>query len=67
MRLTPEGWINAKSCGESDSDILAKYKDVVKFLKMGKSLRDTVSRCNVSLGTVQKVKKLIYIKEVANC
>lgn len=56
-----------KGSVESDSDILAKYKDVVKFLKMGKSLRDTVSRCNVSLGTVQKVKKLISVKEVANC
>nr|WP_315172326.1 recombinase family protein [uncultured Flavobacterium sp.] len=48
-----------KGSVESDSEVLAKYKDVVKFLKMGKSLRDTVSRCNVSLGTVQKVKQII--------
>lgn len=44
---------------ESDSEVLAKYKDVAKFLKMGKSLRDVTGRCGVSLGTVQKVKKII--------
>jgi len=44
---------------ESDADILAKYKDVTKFLKMGKSLRDIKSRCDVSLGTVQKVKQIL--------
>lgn len=48
---------------ESDAEVLAKYKDVVKFLKMGKSLRDTVSRCKVSLGTVQKVKQIIKNNE----
>ena len=58
----------AKGSIESDSEVLAKYKDVVKFLKMGKSLRDTVSRCNVSLGTVQKVKQVMSKKaELANC
>ncbi len=48
-----------KGSVESDVEVLGKYKDVVKFLKMGKSLRDTVSRCNVSLGTVQKVKSIM--------
>lgn len=52
-----------KGSTESDAEVLAKYKDVVKFLKMGKSLRDTVSRCNVSLGTVQKVKQIVNKKE----
>lgn len=57
-----------KGSVESDSEVLAKYKDVVKFLKMGKSLRDTVSRCNVSLGTVQKVKQVMSKKaELTNC
>lgn len=44
---------------ESPEEILIKYKEVVKFLKMKKSLRDVASRCNVSLGTVQKVKKTL--------
>lgn len=48
-----------KGTTETDSEVLAKYKDVVKFLKMGKSLRDVKSRCNVSLGTVQKVKQIL--------
>ncbi len=48
-----------KGSTESDSEVLAKYRDVVKFLKMGKSLRDVKSRCNVSLGTVQKVKQIL--------
>lgn len=48
-----------KGTTETDAEVLAKYKDVVKFLKMGKSLRDVKSRCNVSLATVQKVKQVL--------
>jgi DNA invertase Pin-like site-specific DNA recombinase len=48
-----------KGTTETDAEVLAKYKDVVKFLKMGKSLRDAKSRCNVSLATVQKVKQVL--------
>jgi DNA invertase Pin-like site-specific DNA recombinase len=48
-----------KGTVETDAEVLAKYKEVVKFLKMGKSLRDVKSRCNVSLGTVQKVKQIL--------
>jgi DNA invertase Pin-like site-specific DNA recombinase len=48
-----------KGTTETDAEVLAKYKDVVKFLKIGKSLRDVKSRCNVSLATVQKVKQVL--------
>lgn len=48
-----------KGSVETDDEVLAKYRDVAKFLKMGKSLRDVKSRCGVSLGTVQKVKQII--------
>jgi DNA invertase Pin-like site-specific DNA recombinase len=48
-----------KGTTETDGEVMAKYKDVVKFLKMGKSLRDVKSRCNVSLATVQKVKQVL--------
>ena len=46
---------------ESKEEVLDKYKEVVRFIKMKKSLRDTASRCDVSLGTVQKVKKLMAV------
>jgi DNA invertase Pin-like site-specific DNA recombinase len=39
--------------------VLQKYKEVVRLLKMKKSLRDVASRCEVSLGTIQKVKGLM--------
>ena len=48
-----------KGSKETDEQVLDKYKEVVKYLKKGQSLRDTAKLCNVSLGTVQKVKKLI--------
>ncbi|WP_318847539.1 recombinase family protein [Chryseobacterium sp. JV558] len=48
-----------KGSVESDEQVLDKYKEVVKYLKKGQSLRDTAKLCNVSLGTVQKVKKII--------
>jgi DNA invertase Pin-like site-specific DNA recombinase len=48
-----------KGSVETDAEVLTKYRDVAKFLKMGKSLRDVKSRCGVSLGTVQKVKQII--------
>ena len=44
---------------ESEEDFFAKYKEVVKSLKKGNSVRDTSKICNVSTGTVQKVKRLM--------
>ena len=41
---------------ESKSDFLSKYPNVVKHLKKGHSLRNTMKLAGVSLGTVQKVK-----------
>ena len=55
-----------KGSTESDADVLAKYKDVAKFLKMGKSLRDVKSRCGIALGTVQKVKQILTKAEMLN-
>lgn len=48
-----------KGSVESNQVILERYKEVVRFIRMGKSLRDIAGRCNVSLGTVQKVKRII--------
>jgi DNA invertase Pin-like site-specific DNA recombinase len=48
-----------KGTTESKEEVLEKYKEVVRFLRLKKSLRDTASRCDVSLGTVQKVKHIL--------
>ncbi len=48
-----------KGTTESKEDFLAKYKDVIKYLKQGQSLRNTVKLTGVSLGTVQKVKRMM--------
>lgn len=48
-----------KGSKETDEQVLDKYKEVVKYLKKGQSLRDTAKLCHVSLGTVQKVKQII--------
>ncbi|RXR17356.1 recombinase family protein [Flavobacterium amnicola] len=44
----------------SDDEVLSKYKDVVKELKLGhNSLRKVATLGGVSLGTVQKVKAIL--------
>ena len=51
-----------KGSVESDKEFLSKYSDVIRCLRKGTSLRDTAKLCDVSLGTVQKVKKNISLK-----
>ncbi|GHA43536.1 resolvase [Salinimicrobium marinum] len=46
---------------EEKNEFLDKYPNVIKELKLGTSLRKTAKLCDVSLGTVQKVKG--YLKE----
>ena len=48
-----------KGSTEDKKEFLYKYKNVIKELKRGTSLRRTVTFCGVSLGTVQKVKRLM--------
>lgn len=48
-----------KGSSESDDEVLFKYKGVVKELNMGTSLRRIAKLEAVSLGTVQKVKKVL--------
>ncbi len=48
-----------KGSTESDEQFLAKYKEVIKSLKKGNSVRDTAKICSVSNGTVQKVRRKI--------
>lgn len=50
-----------KGSKESNQDFLDKYKDVIKSIKKGNSIRDTAKICSVSVGTVQKVSKLLNL------
>lgn len=43
---------------EPEEQFLAKYPNVLKRLKEGQSLRNTAKLCDVSLGTVQKIKRI---------
>jgi DNA invertase Pin-like site-specific DNA recombinase len=53
-----------KGSTETDDEVLYKYKTVVKKLKKGLSLRIVAKLCNVSLGTVQKVKYILKKQKV---
>ena len=48
-----------KGTVETKEEVLGRYIEVVRYLRMNKSLRDIASRCEISLGTVQKVKRMI--------
>lgn len=49
-----------KGSKETPEAFLEKYKEVVKNLRKGNSIRDTAKICGVSVGTVQKVKVLVH-------
>lgn len=49
----------------SDDEVLIKYKSVVKELKNGESLRRASKIGGCSLGTAQKIQRLILDKKVA--
>jgi DNA invertase Pin-like site-specific DNA recombinase len=44
---------------KDDSKLLNEHADIVKFLRQGQSVRNTMKLTGKSSGTVQKVKKLI--------
>jgi hypothetical protein len=45
---------------KSADEILSQYRDVVKELKRGTSIRRTMKLTGRSMGTVMKVKKLVF-------
>ena len=48
-----------KSYRKSREQILEEYKDVTKYLKKGRSIREIMKLTNRSNGTIMKVKKLL--------
>lgn len=49
-----------KGSTETNSEFLAKHKTVIKYLNQKQSLRNTAKLAGVSLGTVQKVKRVLF-------
>jgi len=49
-----------KGYRKSADEILSQYRDVVKELKRGTSIRRTMKLTGKSMGTVMKVKKLVF-------
>jgi len=48
-----------KDTKETPQQFLDKHKDVIKYLKQGQSIRNTMTLTKKSNGTVQKVKQLL--------
>jgi DNA invertase Pin-like site-specific DNA recombinase len=46
---------------ETSQEFLSKHKDVLRNLKSGQSIRNTMILTNKSSGTVQKVKKILAV------
>ena len=49
---------------ENKNDFLSKYPKAIRYLKSNKSVREVMKLCDLSSGTVQKIKKYINEKEV---
>lgn len=53
-----------KGFGMSTTDYINKHKEVVKYLKKGRSIRETAVLSSTSTRTVQKVKRVLNSKEL---
>jgi DNA invertase Pin-like site-specific DNA recombinase len=50
---------------KTDKEVLAQHSDVVKYLKQGQSVRNTMKLCEKSSGTIQKVKRILENSRMA--
>lgn len=59
------GKVGRKSGFTKDKEtLLNQHKDVVKYLRQGQSVRNTMKLTSKSSGTVQKIKKLISVSSM---
>lgn len=49
-----------KGFKKSEETLLEEHKDVIKYLRQGQSIRNTMKLTGKSSGTVQKIKKLFH-------
>jgi DNA invertase Pin-like site-specific DNA recombinase len=49
-----------KGFKKSNDDLLKQHSDIIKYLKQGQSVRNTMKLTDKSSGTIQKVKRLLY-------
>ena len=49
-----------KGYKKSDDNLLDEHRDIIKYLKQGQSVRNTMKLTDKSSGTIQKVKRLLY-------
>ena len=48
-----------KGFKKSNDDLLEEHKDIIKYLRQGQSVRNTMKLSGKSSGTIQKIKKLV--------
>jgi hypothetical protein len=49
---------------KSEIQLKTEHKDIIKHLKVGQSIRNTVKITGKSVPTVQTVKKIFCVKEI---
>lgn len=50
-----------KGTNKAKNELLKEHADIVKYLRQGQSIRNTMKLTNKASGTVQKVKKIIEV------
>ena len=48
-----------KGFKKSDDDLLEQHRDIIKYIRQGQSIRNTMKLTGKSSGTVQKIRRLI--------
>lgn len=64
------GYDNYRKCGgtvgrkkgykKSDDNLLDEHRDIIKYIRQGQSVRNTMKLTGKSSGTIQKIKRLLY-------
>jgi DNA invertase Pin-like site-specific DNA recombinase len=49
-----------KGYKKSDDNLLDEHRDIIKYIRQGQSVRNTMKLTGKSSGTIQKIKRLLY-------